>query len=166
MGDASLSPSCLPGTAVPTCDKISPDRVWDVQWSGNPPATSEQTWGFAAPYNPSTGLRVSIKSGDYFTLTWTGNDRYQLKLMGDDGTEKSTFPEGKVKADSEVVFYIVTITTTLRSPIRYITVRLATIITKEEHHAGDAASFSDLITNPSRAAVESALGGSCLDYLV
>jgi len=82
-----------------------------------------------------------------------GNDSYQLRLFGNDGREMSTFPVGKVKANSEVVFYIVD-------------GWYGTIISKIAHVAGNSADFSDLVTSPSRTIVESTLGRSCLGYLV
>jgi len=151
--EAALSPSCVGFSRTPNCHRISPNRVWDVQWSGNPLAAREHAWGFAAPYNLSTQFHVVAESGDYFTLTWTGNDLYLLTLFDCDGIEKLAFPEGKVKADSEVVFYLVN-------------GRYATIITTAEHNAGDSADFSHLVANPSQAIVESSLGLSCLNYLV
>mmetsp|Transcript_19380 Transcript_19380/g.35232 ORF Transcript_19380/g.35232 Transcript_19380/m.35232 type:complete len:388 (-) Transcript_19380:58-1221(-) len=118
------------------CGKLPPSRVWDVAWRGNPSATDEYTWNFQTPWISSVG-HIIVEPTDYFTLTkvMCGTD-YQLKHYGSDGYLKTTFPKGKVKSNSDVVFYL------YRD-------WYATVITKEKHKMGDTATFSNLQFNRS-----------------
>merc|ERR1719456_660689 len=101
----TIAASCLVVRGRP-CHQIPANRVWDVQWSGNPSAKTENLSGFDTPYNPPRG-QIQVDSADYFTLAREANDKYQLRQFSGNGTLKSTFPQGEVKANSEVVFYII-----------------------------------------------------------
>lgn len=49
----ALGSSCLTNKVTSTdCYKISVNRVWDVQWSGSPSASTEHFSGFSTPYMP------------------------------------------------------------------------------------------------------------------
>eukprot|EP00747_Dinoflagellata_sp_TGD_P215261 gnl/TRDRNA2_/TRDRNA2_87982_c0_seq1.p1 gnl/TRDRNA2_/TRDRNA2_87982_c0~~gnl/TRDRNA2_/TRDRNA2_87982_c0_seq1.p1 ORF type:complete len:188 (+),score=20.17 gnl/TRDRNA2_/TRDRNA2_87982_c0_seq1:63-626(+) len=132
-----------------SCDQIPIDRVFDVQWSGDVSAANESALSFDRPMNTDTLERLQVEDTDYFTLMHKADDKYQLKHFGLGGALKFTFPEGMVKANTAVVFYI-------------IDEWFATVITRSPHELGDSVEFSNLVTEPSQSQVETALGASCL----
>lgn len=142
----TTSPLMVVGDEGCSWGKIPVNRVFDVQWSGNPSSETERAWSFANVYHPEKG-RLSVKGTDYFTLTTMSDNEYQLKMFDKDGTLIEAFPAGKVKANDEVIFYIVS-------------GWFGTIITKEDHKIGDRASYEQLQTNPSNEQISKLLG-SC-----
>jgi len=139
--------SCAMATSSETCHKIPANRVWDVQWSGSPSATAENFTSFRTPY--TAGQRLQVEADDYFTLAGKPDNKYQLQQLRANGTIKTTFAEGEVKANSEAAFYIVN-------------GFYGTLITKEAHQYGDSASLSNLALRAPGALVQEALGPSCL----
>jgi len=75
------------------------------------------------------------------------NGNYQLKHFSFDGTLKNQFPEGRLKANSEVVFFI-------------INGWYSTVITKVPHKLGDSARYVGLIN------VESAMARSVVEHVL
>jgi len=88
------------------CGKINPNRVRDVQWSGNVGATTEHVYYSGTPFIRGTG-HVSVAPDDYFTLSKAVGTSYQLKQHGSTGSVKTVFAKGEVKANADVIFYIV-----------------------------------------------------------
>lgn len=123
------------------CGKIHPTRVRDVQWSGNVEATTEEVYYSGTPFIPGVG-HVSVTPDDYFTLSKSSGTNYQLKQHGSDGHVKIEFDEGEVKANSDVVFYIVA-------------GWYGTVITKESD-VNRYSAFSSLKMNPKEPLVAEA----------
>jgi len=151
--DSACTSDYRPTEAVSsdTCHKIPANRVWDVQWSGDPSASTEYFSYFNTPYISSVGRLHVLYSEDYFTLRASNtSNKYLLRHHSMDGTIMSIFPEGEVKANSEVAFYVVD-------------GFYGTLITKEAHQKGDSASVSNLREHAPKTLVQEALFPSCLD---
>jgi len=124
---------------IDTCGTIPATRVFDVQWSGNESKLSQDCFGFAAPFDPSSMRRLVVdRELDHFRLAKMPDGSVALQHFDQFGKMKDQLSGGKVKlASSEVLFYI-------------IDGWFGTIITKSDRYAdGGSAMFDGLTFDPA-----------------